>query len=91
MKRDAAELGLTLDEVDQILFAVCARGEGWPLKCEWEPVLSDADDEPLVQLAHESVAMRIITHNLRHLRPAAELGIQVLKPADFLRILAEQT
>lgn len=91
LKRNSGELGLAIEEVDEILNAVAARGEEWPLKHGWEPVLSDPDDEPLVQLALESGAMRLISHNLRHLRPAADLGIQILKPRDFLRILAEQT
>jgi putative PIN family toxin of toxin-antitoxin system len=91
MKREAPALGLELNDVDEILNALCARAEEWPLKHGWEPILLDPDDEPLVQLAHESGAMRLITHNLRHLRAAADLGIQVLKPGDFLRILTEQT
>jgi putative PIN family toxin of toxin-antitoxin system len=91
LKRDSGKLGMTLEEVDEILNAVSARGEEWPLKYGWEPVLSDPDDEPLVQLAFESGAMHIISHKLRHLRPATDLGIQVLIPGDFLRMLAEQT
>jgi predicted nucleic acid-binding protein len=51
------------------------------------PLLEDPDDEPLVQLAYDSVAKRIITHNLRHLAPARALGIDVLPPRDFMRIL----
>jgi predicted nucleic acid-binding protein len=47
-------------------------------------VLPDPDDEPLVQLAQESGALVIITHNTRHLQPAVKLGIQVLKPREFL-------
>ena len=31
LKRDAASLGLSLDDVDTILNAVCARAEEWPL------------------------------------------------------------
>jgi predicted nucleic acid-binding protein len=59
-------------------------GEEWPLTHNWEPVLADPDDEPLVQLAQESGALVIITHNARHLQSAAKLGIQVLNPREFL-------
>ncbi len=72
--------------------AVCARGEEWILTLVntiWEPILHDPDDEPLVQLAQESGARVIITHNTRHLQPALPLGIQVLKPMEFLRMLRE--
>jgi len=89
LKQDAAALSLSLDDVDQILNAICARGEEWPLTHDWAPILEDPDDEPLVQLAHESGAMVIVTHNTRHLQPAAKLGIQVLKPREFLARLRQ--
>jgi putative PIN family toxin of toxin-antitoxin system len=91
LKREAAALALSLDDVDQILNALCARSEEWPLTHNWEPVLSDPDDEPLVQLAQESSALTIITHNTEHLKPALALGIQVLKPMEFLAKLRQST
>lgn len=84
LKQNAAALSLSLDGVDQLLNAVSARGEEWPLTHNWEPILEDPDDEPLVQLAQESGALVIVTHNTRHLQAAAKLGIQVLKPREFL-------
>jgi putative PIN family toxin of toxin-antitoxin system len=84
LKRDAASLSLSASDVDELLNAICARGEEWSLTHEWDPVLADPDDEPLVQLAQESRALVIVTHNTRHLQPAAKFGIQVLKPREFL-------
>ena len=72
LKRDASELGLSLEDIDELLNALCARAEEWPLQPGWQPVLADADDEPLVQLAFESGANRIVSHNVRHLRPALD-------------------
>jgi putative PIN family toxin of toxin-antitoxin system len=89
LKRDAAALSLSLNDIDQLLNAICARGEEWSLTHNWEPILHDSDDEPLVQLAQESGSRIIITHNTRHLQPAAALGIQVLKPREFLFILRQ--
>jgi putative PIN family toxin of toxin-antitoxin system len=89
MKEDAAALSLSLDDVDQIVNAISARGEEWSLTHNWEPVLTDPDDEPLVQLAQESGSLVVITHNTRHLQPASALGIQVLKPKEFLFILRQ--
>jgi putative PIN family toxin of toxin-antitoxin system len=87
LKRDAAELGLSLDDADQVLNAVCAQAEEWTLPPGWQPVLADPDDEPLVQLAEESGANLIVTHNTGHLQPATKRGVQVLQPRDFLAIL----
>jgi predicted nucleic acid-binding protein len=84
LKRDAAAIGLTLEAVDEILNAVCARAEEWPLPPGWQPILTDADDEPLVQLAVVSDARRIVTHNVRDLQPATSLGVELLRPRDFL-------
>lgn len=89
LKRNATLLSLSLADVDQILKALSARGEEWTLNYDWHPVLVDADDEPLVQLAQESNAMVIVTHNTRHLSPDGKLGIQALKPRDFLDILRQ--
>ena len=78
LKREAPSFDLSLSDVDQIINAVCARSEEWTLSHAWRPVLLDPDDEPLVQLAVESGCRLITTHNLRHLRPATGLNIQVL-------------
>ncbi len=89
LKRDAAALGLSPEAVDAILNVVCARAQEWPLSLGWRPVLSDPDDEPLVQLAVESGTRRIVTHNLRDLQPATRLGVEVLSPRDFFLKLQE--
>jgi len=84
LKRQAPELGLSLDGVDELLNAICARAEECPLLHGWQPVLRDPDDEPLVQLAVESGARLIVSHNVRDLEPATRLGIDVLQPREFL-------
>ena len=87
LKHNATELGLSLEDVDELLNAICARAEECVLQAGWEPILHDPDDEPLAQLAWESGSKRIITYNHRHLRPALGLGIEILKPNEFLAIL----
>ena len=84
LKREATSLALSPGDVDQVLNAISARGEEWQLSHNWEPILPDPDDEPLVQVALESAALVIVTHNTGHLRPSLTLGIQVLKPREFL-------
>jgi predicted nucleic acid-binding protein len=89
LKREALRLSWSLTDVDQILNAVCARSESWLLSYSWEPILPDPDDEPLVQLASESGARLITTHNIRHLLPAKRLNIEILKPVEFLGRLSK--
>jgi predicted nucleic acid-binding protein len=88
LKRDAATLSMSLNDVDQILNAIRAEGEEWNSKHDWQPVLDGPDDEPLVQLAREWNALVIITHNTRHLQPAGKLGIQILKPREVSGYIA---
>ncbi len=84
LKRQAPELGLSLADVDELLNAICARAEECALLHGWQPILRDPDDEPLVQLAVESDARLIVTHNVRDLQPATRLGVEVLQPREFL-------
>lgn len=84
LKRQALALNLSLEDVDELLNAICARAETCTLLHGWQPVLLDPDDEPLVQLAVESGSGLIVTHNLRDLRPAISLGVAVLPPREFL-------
>jgi putative PIN family toxin of toxin-antitoxin system len=83
-KRHAGDIGLSIQDIDDVLDAICAVAEEHGLLPGWVPVLRDPDDEPIVQLAVEASVPRIVTHNIRHLKPAASFGINVLTPAEFL-------
>jgi putative PIN family toxin of toxin-antitoxin system len=87
LKAHAAELGLSLADIDTLLDAICALAEEWQLTPGWIPILPDPDDEPLVQLAYDSNSRRIVTHNVRHLAPARALGVEVLRPGEFAAML----
>jgi len=91
LKRDAPALGLAPHEINRFLDALCAVAERHRLKSRWIPVLSDPDDEPQVHLAFEANVRYIVTHNVKHLHPARELGIAVLTPKEFLKIVREQS
>ena len=51
----------------------------------WRPLLTDADDEMVLEAAINGQAEAIVTHNRRDFEPAAQrFGIQVLSPAELL-------
>jgi len=83
-KRTAAEMGLTLADIDSVLDSLCSCAEFRQLEPAWIPRLSDPDDEPLLQMAVEGKVPFIVTRNVRHLKPAESCGINVLTPAEFL-------
>jgi len=81
----AGGLGISAADIDGTLTVICAHAEEQVLRPNWHPVLpNDPDDEPLVQLAFESGAGLIVTHNVSHLQAADTLGIKVLRPRDFI-------
>jgi putative PIN family toxin of toxin-antitoxin system len=91
LKRNATAIGLTHEEVDHFLNAICQAADCFELAAAQPPRLPDADDEPLLRLAEASGARLISTHNLRHLASATAHGVAVLPPGEFLRILCEES
>lgn len=87
LHREAGVLRLTHAEADAYLDVLCALAEQRALTSEWQPAAADPDDEPLVQLAREAAVLYLVTHNIRDVRGAAQFGVQVLRPAEFLDLL----
>jgi putative PIN family toxin of toxin-antitoxin system len=87
LHREAAVLKLTHAGADAYLDALCALAEQRTLTSEWQPAAADPDDEPLVQLAREAEVLYLVTHNIRDVRGAAQFGVQVLRPAQFLELV----
>ena len=83
-KRNAPEMGLALQDIEDVLDALCSVAEQRHLDPHWIPRLSDPDDEPLLQMAVAAKVPIIVTRNLGHLKPAESFGIEVLTPAQFL-------
>jgi len=87
VKREAANLGLTLEDADRFLDAVCLLADKYTVSEPWIPILTDPSDEAFAQLAYEARVDCLVTHNKQHLGPAARLGIRVLAPKEFLRMV----
>ncbi len=89
LHREQGSLPYSHEEIERILDNLCQWAEQWHLRTRAWPVLADPDDEAMVHLAVESRADYIVTHNIWHLEPARELGINVAKPREFLNKLRE--
>lgn len=79
---------LSLQRIDAILDQICSRSIEQRIYFQWRPFLPDPDDDMLVELAIAARAPYIVTSNLRDVAPARTLGIQVLEPCDFIRMLS---
>ena len=84
LMRSLAVLELTPEKAGSILDDLCSVAEEFATGNQWMPILPDAADEPFAQLAQEAGCDFLVTHNVRHFKPAAERGIQVIAPGEFL-------
>jgi putative PIN family toxin of toxin-antitoxin system len=89
LKRERIQLGLTLEDIDTVISAICAIANHRPIFYLWRPAALDPDDDFLIDLAVESQADFIITYNKRDLRAAENFGIQLVTPKEFLQIVGE--
>jgi predicted nucleic acid-binding protein len=89
LKGASKDLGLTLQEVDLAIAAICNIANFHPIFFLWRPMLKDADDEFLIDLALKAQADFIITYNQRDLQAVERFGIQVVTPKQFLQIVGE--
>jgi predicted nucleic acid-binding protein len=53
----------------------------------WRPVLADADDDMVLELAVAAACQAIVTHNVRDFRGAARFNVAVWTPHELLRCI----
>ena len=87
-----AESRLSADDVQALLDAVADMAEPVRLSYLWRPILSDAQDDMVLETAVNGQADLLVTFNQRHFtRAAATFALQVLRPADTLRRLEKRS
>ena len=89
LKRDCLQFGLTEEDVDDVVDAICAAGGLHHLYFLWRPVASDPDDDLILEAAIASHSDFIITFNKRDFPDSVRFGIRCLTPKEFLILLRE--
>jgi putative PIN family toxin of toxin-antitoxin system len=87
--RHATELGLAEEEAIGSVDYLCSVGRQHEVRFLWRPFLSDPRDEFILELAVAARAAAIVTHNVRHFDGAEGLGVRVLTPGEFVRLLED--
>lgn len=75
---------LSSAELNDIIDYLCTVGKRHKIFYLWRPVLKDADDDFILELAVKSGA-DIITWNVKDFKRAGEFGITIKTPAEFLQ------
>ena len=82
--REGVKLGHTPAQLDIFLSFVCHAAVEREVFFRWRPLLSDPDDEMVLELAVACAATHLITFNKRDFAGAERFGISVLTPEAFL-------
>jgi putative PIN family toxin of toxin-antitoxin system len=88
-KRDYRAFGLRYSDIDDILDYICSVAEHRKIHFLWRPVLRNPQDDMVLELAVESEADYIVTHNVKDYVGIRAFGIIALSPKEFLRKIGE--
>jgi predicted nucleic acid-binding protein len=84
-RRQAKTLGLTYQDIDDILDYLCSVAGLHDVFYLWRPFLPDPEDDLLLELAVEAGCNRLITHNLKDFVGIEQFGVKPMPPAQFLK------
>ena len=84
-KRESRALGLTHAEIDEVLDYLCAVATHREIYFLWRPVLRDAADDMVLEVAVDAGCDIVVTHNVRDFAGAERFGVRALTPGEFLR------
>lgn len=87
LKRHCRDFGLTEQDVDDALDAVCSVAGLHRLYFLWRPVASDPGDDLVLEAAIASHSDFIITFNKRDFGESVKFGIRCLTPKEFLILI----
>jgi putative PIN family toxin of toxin-antitoxin system len=83
-KRHARALGLTHQDIDDILDYLCSVAGLHDIFYLWRPYLPDPEDDMLLELAVEAGCRRIVTFNQRDFHGIEQFSVRAVTPQEFL-------
>ena len=81
--------GLSPQEITNILNLIYQHSHRQLVWFSWRPLSSDPGDDAILEAAIAGGCDLVVSFNERHLRAARAFGIEVLKPADLLKLIGE--
>jgi predicted nucleic acid-binding protein len=88
-RRPGKAPGLSQQDITNILDLIYQQSHRQLVWFSWRPLSSDPGDDAILEAAIAGGCDYVVSFNERHLRAAKEFGIEVLKPADLLKLIGE--
>ena len=88
-KRMSRSIGLTHQDIDDVIDYMCTIGKHRKVHFLWRPNLKDPGDDFILELAFESGCKYIVTHNIRDFSGSEKFGVNVITPQELLRATGE--
>ena len=82
LKRNCQQFGLTAEDIDEVVDAICSQAGLHRLYFLWRPVASDPEDDLILEAAIASHSDFIITFNTRDFADSSKFGIRCLTPGE---------
>ena len=89
VRRPGNAPGLSAQDISDVLDAIYQQSHRQFVYFSWRPLSVDAGDDLVIEAAVAGSCDFIVSFNERHLRPARMFGIEVIQPADLLRLIGE--
>jgi len=89
LKRASLDLQWSFNEINELLDIICLVGVKHDISYLWRPLLRDAGDEFVAELAVAAGVDAIVTYNVRDFKGMEKFGVEVVTPKEFLIAIGE--
>jgi putative PIN family toxin of toxin-antitoxin system len=83
--------GITTDDALNFIRYLANQSHLQEIHFLWRPLLADADDDMVLELAFAAGCRYIITHNVADFAGSDRLGVTAITPRDFLDLIRTKT
>jgi predicted nucleic acid-binding protein len=88
-RREAKHFWLHPERIEDVLDYLSANAQEHAISFRSRPLLSDPDDDFILELAVAAQARYVVTHNLRNFAGVEKFGVEAITPANMLMRLRE--
>jgi predicted nucleic acid-binding protein len=88
-RREAKHFWLHPERIEDVLDYLSANAQEQAISFRSRPLLSDPDDDFILELAVAAQARYVVTHNLRNFAGVEKFGVEAITPANMLMRLRE--